>query len=503
MSQRWRAAAVAVAGASALLLAGCGTRLPNSAFVSAGQQYLPGAAGSPSAGPNGSTGPGAPAAVSSGGGTSGPVGSAPSGGKASTNAGNPHHAKALGNFASDTGVSATEIKVGIIGSFTNAFDPTAFIGPHYGAEAYFTWLNEHGGVHGRKIVWYTCNDQGTGSDNVSCVHSLIDDDHVFAFAGSAIFQYAGASYVNQKGVPDIAGQPIDTAYDQYYQLWELYGDDYPKNGQVGWNGRLYGGTEVYRFFKVHFPKVPLRAGVVYYNESSSQRYGQYIAEGLRDEGYQVWTEEVDFALPDFDSAVIDMKRHNVQYVYDALDSSGNESLCSSMDRNGLYVTAKVTTTESWVNSIKSDYSNSPRCRNSLYATGNTLNYEDTSNPEVAAFRSTIDALGGQFVSALSEWELEGWASAQWLADAAASCGADLTRKCVDRYMARPVDYDGHGLLTPRRFGFLRSPPRTVRNCINVVHWQDSAYGGRGGWVDVVPNMDTNCFDVPNISYAAG
>ena len=50
---------------------------------------------------------------------------------------------------------------------------------------------------------------------------------------------------------------------------------------------------------------------------------------------------------------------------------------------------------------------------------------------------------------MNEWELEGWASAQWFTDAAASCGADLTRTCIEKYMTRPTSYDGHGLLIPR------------------------------------------------------
>jgi branched-chain amino acid transport system substrate-binding protein len=55
-------------------------------------------------------------------------------------------------------------------------------------------------------------------------------------------------------------------------------------------------------------------------------------------------------------------------------------------------------------------------------------------------------------------------------------------------------------LIPRDFVVQRPEP-TIRNCLNVARWQDSANGGRGGWVTQVKDMDTDCFTVPNIAYS--
>ena len=95
---------------------------------------------------------------------------------------------------------------------------------------------------------------------------------------------------------------------------------------------------------------------------------------------------------------------------------------------------------------------------------------------------------------LSEWALEGWAGMQWLADAMGSCGARLTRSCVEGYLRRPVEYDGHGLLTPRDF-ISRPPVKHEVNCLNVARWQD----GRS-WVTQVEDMAKTCYDVPNVYY---
>ena len=400
----------------------------------------------------------------------------------------------------DIGVTGDTIKVGNIVSRTNPFDAQAFVGPYYGAKAFFDALNARGGVNGRRIVFDSCDDSGSSIANLRCVHRLIDTDRVFAMVSNAILTYSGADYVNGRGVPDIGSQPIDNAYTRYHHLWDIYGESYPRNGTVGYDGVLSGGTEVYRWFKVRFPSVPRRAGVVYYNQASSQKFGAYVAKGLRAEGYSVVEAQINFALPDYDSAVIRMSHAGVRYVFDALDRQGNERLCLAMDGNRLRVTAKVTTTQGWTASIRDDYSASPRCRNSLFATGNTLNYDDTQRPQVAAFRKAMTDEGWDTPSAMSEWALEGWAGAQWFTDAVASCGGDVTRSCVESYLARPQDYDGHGLLTPRRFTTGTRPGTSSRNCLNVVRWQDSAQGGRGGWVDQVPDMDRNCFTVPTVTY---
>ena len=479
--------------AAASLLAACGTRLPDSAFpavrgttvVTTEQPGTAGATATAAPSASSSTGPGG-----SDNGPGGPVATGPSAGPGSglTN-GRP-------NTASDVGVTPTTITLGQIVSRANPFDPKAFVGPFYGAAAFVADLNARGGINGRTVKLVTCDDHGDGNRNTSCVHSLIDSSRVFALVSQSIFTYAGASYVQQKAVPDVGSQPVDTAYDRWSHLWDIYGESYPRNGTIGYNGKLIGGTEVYQFFKKRFGGA-LKAGVVYYNVASSTRFGQSIANGLRAEGYSVVEKQINFALPDFDSAVLDMKSQGVRYVYDALDTGGNVSLCRAMDADGLspQITAKVTTTQGWVGSIQSDYGDSPGCRNKLWATGNDLNYEDRDLPQVKRFRDAMARLHLDAADQLSEWALEGWAGAQWLTDAMSSCGATLTRRCVESYMGSGKPYTAGGLLTPRSFA--KYPARkTMLTCINAARWQDGH-----GWVTQVPDMNKNCFDAKQISYS--
>jgi hypothetical protein len=79
---------------------------------------------------------------------------------------------------------------------------------------------------------------------------LIDERKVFALVAITALDYAGAPQVAKVGVPDIGGQPIGPAYGTHPQLYGIYGSSAPRTGESpGRHGILYGGTEVYRYFK--------------------------------------------------------------------------------------------------------------------------------------------------------------------------------------------------------------------------------------------------------------
>jgi branched-chain amino acid transport system substrate-binding protein len=383
---------------------------------------------------------------------------------------------------------------------TSGLGPDTFSASLYGAKAYFAQLNEKGGVNGRKVDFVQCDDQGTNTGNVGCARKLVDDEKVFALAGVTAFDYAGAQYVNSKGVPDVGGQPVSNAYDQYPHLYSIQGSFYPREGKrPGYNGTLYESTHVYRWLK---EKLSARtAGVVYYNVAPSQRYAQTIIDGLKKEGYTVAAEQINLGLPNWDAAVLDMRNRGVQVVFDAMEEGGNGKLCQAIETQHLGIQAKVTTSQGWSQSAGTLYRETPTCRNALYAWGYAANFDDTSIPTVAEFREAAAKFAGDRAGKLNMWMLEGWASAKWLTDAMASCGPNLTRGCVEVFMKGPA-YNGGGLLIPRDFKPSAQPPASDTVCFNIARWKDAANGGKGGWESQVRDMNTNCFEVPYLPYPA-
>ncbi|MGP3927019.1 ABC transporter substrate-binding protein [Streptomyces sp. 8N616] len=389
------------------------------------------------------------------------------------------------------------IKVGIITSTTSPVGGAAFTGPRDGAGAYFDGLNAEGGVGGRPVEVLTCDDGGSGVGNNECVHRLVDEEKVFALVATTALDYAGAPRVSRAGVPDIGGQPIGPAYDTYPHLYGIYGSQAPRDGKPGWGGRLYGGTEVYRYFKRE--QGARTAAVVSYNQAASAAYAQLVTRGLRAEGYRVVNEEVDFALPNFQAVAADLRSQGADLVFDAMDTHGNARLCQAMDSVGAKVTAKVTNVQNWSDSVREDYKDAPGCRNALWVTGSSRNYDDTGHPAVREFRKGMRGHAGG--DRLSQWELEGWAAAMWFTDAAKSCGDRLTRACVERFVTRNEPYTAHGLLLPVSFKPSEEPPRTRRSCLSVARWSDDAQDGKGGWITQDGDMSENCFTVPQLPYS--
>ncbi|MBM7173533.1 ABC transporter substrate-binding protein [Streptomyces sp. G44] len=382
------------------------------------------------------------------------------------------------------------VRVGIITSATSPVGGAAFTGPRDGAKAYFDRLNARGGIHGRAVEVRTCDDGGSGVGNNDCVRELVEEQEVVALVATASLDYAGASRVSRARVPDIGGQPIGAAYETYPHLYGIYGSLAPRNGKPGWDGKLYGGTEVYRYFKRE--QGARTAAVVSYNQAASAAYARLVTRGLRAEGYKVVTEQVDFALPNFRAAAADLKEQGADLVFDAMDTHGNARLCAAMDEVGAEVTAKVTNVQNWTSAVGDDYQDAPRCRNALWATGSSRNYEDTAHPAVREFRT---AMKGQ---TLSQWQLEGWAAAMWFTDAAKAClsgEGEVTRACVDGYMNRDEPYAARGLLLPVTFAPRSEPPAHRRTCVSVARWRDGK-----GWVTQGGEMTENCFDVPQLAY---
>ena len=403
------------------------------------------------------------------------------------------------NPASDTGVTASTITVGVLVSRTSPVGSEALSGSYYGATAYFDALNRRGGVNGRTVKVVACDDKGSGTQNVACAHRLIDTDHVFALAGTTAFAYDGAPYVNAKGVPDVAGQPVGNAYDTYPHLWSVYGSNEPRDGKtIGWDGRLYGGTAFYHWFKERLGAK--KAAVVFYNIAVSERYARYAEAGLRAEGYEVREEQINLSLGNFDSVAADIASAKVDTVFDALDLSGNVRLCRALDAHRVKLKAKVTTPQGWTGTIGRDYAGSKTCRNSIYATDFLQNFDDRSKAGIA----TISGRGDPALPRPHE-QAFGLGTGRVGLGAMAHRRHVVVRRETHPLLRRGLPAHHQELHRPRPAHPAKlhgeRPQKTKRDCIDVARWQDSAHDGKGGWVTQVRDMNTECFTVPVLSYA--
>jgi branched-chain amino acid transport system substrate-binding protein len=102
------------------------------------------------------------------------------------------------------GVTDTEIKLGT--HFALSQTPAAaYADIVYGMRAYFDYINDQGGVNGRKITFIIGDDHYNPPDSLEVVRKLVEQDNVFAIVAglgeachSAVYKY-----LEERGVPDL------------------------------------------------------------------------------------------------------------------------------------------------------------------------------------------------------------------------------------------------------------------------------------------------------------
>lgn len=478
-TRRWLVAVVAVA-ALGLLLPGCGTRLPNSAFtqlnggssVSQDTQVL---AGDNGANDTGTTlaGPGGGVGGGQGGGVTGQT--TPGGGTVAGGGGGVQGAGQ--NTASDVGITPTSIKVGNITGVGGPLGPDAFGNTLRGLQVYVQAINARGGVNGRKLILDSCDDNQDGSQNLACAQKLVGQDKIFAFVdNNSLATAPSAHYVYTQNVPDL-GYPLNNGYYKYPNMFSVYGSLFPRDGKtVGYNGSNYNTTEIFHYFK-NVTGIS-KAAYFFYSEASSQQQAYIFEQEAQAEGIQTAYESgghngENLAAPNFDTDVLTMKSSGAQGIFDAVDINGNQKICTSMDRYGVTVKAKVSTIEVWSQDIGTPAWSKP-CRDSIYIVGQSASYADTNIPAVAQYLADYHKYGNGYTQA--QWALEGYANGQTLVEGVKTMGTSPTRKGFIAWLdgfTKASGWSDDGFYTPEAWSSLPHPAN-ISSCDTYVQWQDSA-----------------------------
>jgi branched-chain amino acid transport system substrate-binding protein len=468
--------------ATALTVAACGTRLPDEAFVqtgaggtATGAQSATGTAtgaaatGTAAAG-TGATGTGAAAGATAAGGGAATGGG--DGAAAPTDAGGGAAAEAGPNQASDVGVTETTIRIGTIvaenGVLGDAFKPAAT-----GLRSWVEYVNAQGGIGGRNVELFTCDDREDRARTLECARQLVEQDQVFALIATNTRSLGGAAtYLHEQGIP-VLGNPINNSFYRFDNFFSIYGAQAPRDNEtVGADGQLVFNTTIARFLRQELGGT--RAAVFSYDIAESAQAGDAFQKGLELEGFTVDRFVVSFAAPSFDAAVADMQRNGTTIILDAMDEGANRRLCDAMERRSFTVAAKVSTIPLMGDSLGQNFG--PACRPVTYVIGDSLPYTDTSVPFIAAYRDAMAQY--QRGQELHQWGLEAWAMGQILQDYLVAAGPAPTRQ---GFMDTMNAFEGAapaGIMTPTLQYHQDLSATTTRDCVSVSRWDD----GVGTWV---------------------
>jgi ABC-type branched-subunit amino acid transport system substrate-binding protein len=110
---------------------------------------------------------------------------------------------ALAGSAGDPGVTSDTIVLGATVPLSG--DEVAYAAVARGANAYFEYVNDHGGVRGRTIHYLYVDDAYDPAETVRKTRELVEEQKVFAIFNSVGTEHALAvrPYLNQLGVPQL------------------------------------------------------------------------------------------------------------------------------------------------------------------------------------------------------------------------------------------------------------------------------------------------------------
>jgi ABC-type branched-subunit amino acid transport system substrate-binding protein len=196
------------------------------------------------------------------------------------------------------GVTAKTITIG--GTFPLT-GPAQLYGVIPKAEnAYFQYVNAHGGVNGRKIVFKYYDDGYNPAMTVPLTHKLVQQDKVFAVYGSlgTAPTLATRDYLNKAKVPQVLVATGDSYWGAQFKKypWTIgFQPDYPGES------RVYG-----QFINAKVPQAKI--GVLMQDDAYGQNYYNGLLQGLGDSKSKIVdVEKYDATQTDVSQQVFKLK----------------------------------------------------------------------------------------------------------------------------------------------------------------------------------------------------
>lgn len=181
----------------------------------------------------------------------------------------------------DVGITSSSI---LLGNTIAQSGPAAAYGTIGNAEqAYFTYINNKGGVNGRKIQFTILDDGYNPAQTVPLTHQLVEQNQVFAmFSGLGTQdQTSVRDYLNQKKVPQLFVATGATTWGKDYSTskWTL-----------SWQPPYQGEARIYaKDVLQNHPNAKI--GVLYQNDDYGQDYLKGLTDGLGDKASMIVDKE--------------------------------------------------------------------------------------------------------------------------------------------------------------------------------------------------------------------
>ena len=215
-------------------------------------------------------------------------------------------AKATAGAGDTTGVSDTEIKIATLLPMSQSAAAAWGLSLSRGMKAYYDYINDQGGVYGRKIELIIEDNQSSPPVAIEAARKLVEQDKVFAIQGSLGGGTHSAiwKYLEEKGIPDmyvLDGDPKWT--DPVVRTRFGFLVDYITEGRI-----------LGKYIAENFDGKKL--GIIAQNDDFGKECKKGIEMGLEDEGadMEIVTQYYDETQTDITAQAQRLKRENVDVI---------------------------------------------------------------------------------------------------------------------------------------------------------------------------------------------
>ncbi len=212
----------------------------------------------------------------------------------------------VGGAAAQTGITATEIKIGNTMPYSGPASAYGTIGK--AEAAYFKKINDEGGINGRKINFVSYDDSYSPPKAVEMVRKLVEEDQVlFVFnplgtpTNTAIWKY-----MNEKKVPQLFVATGATKWgDPKGHPWTM---GFQPNYQI--EGKIYA-----HYILKNIPNA--KVGILYQNDDYGKDYVKGFKDGLGDAAKRVIIMEQTYEVtdPTIDSQIVNLKNSGANVFF--------------------------------------------------------------------------------------------------------------------------------------------------------------------------------------------
>jgi branched-chain amino acid transport system substrate-binding protein len=382
-------------------------------------------------------------------------------------------APALAQKQYSPGATDTEIKIGTTTPYSGP--ASAYSAGAVSATAYFTMINEQGGVNGRKINYkYALDDGGNPTTFNQLSNTLINQDHVFAVTGVATAFFSPNLFV-ESGIPT-----------------------YGYNVTGNWAGapNLFAAGGSVEYYPAGAPEVAYVArkteakpsiAFIAYGIAASADACQSEQNAMQAAGYTISYSDLKVNYPGTTVAtdVQRMKQAGTNFVASCMDVQGNVTMARAIQQYGLHITqlwfsgndqSTLNTNESLMQGIYFDIAHVPfTASQSLY-------------PGLKLYVTQMKKYEPAYVD--DEIAIQGWESAALFVQGVKMAGNNLTQANVIKEDNSITSFTADGLQSP-------------------VNWKDAGHSGHAppyclAYIKVsgdkyVPTLNTgqnvfNCFE---------